>query len=316
MGLGDIFDEAFELYKGNFLFLLLVTIIVAVPLKVAVGFVQMRFLRDAHGLGGLLDGGVPDVTQIFAVFGSIAGTVALLAPLYAVGFGLQTTALASAASARYLGTPSTVWDAYRLPLRRIGPLALSALLYGMWFALGACVCYVGALLPLTLLAFTAHAFAVDGRQSWRFWEPLGRSRRLVQGQGGRVFGALCVMGIVYTILSIGIQLPVSFALHALVGAIPNGQALLGGQEGVRGASVEAQIIGEVGSGIAELIAAPFLMCVLSVLYFDLRVRKEAFDMELLARDLHYAVTPWVAPHLQSPARTAPRRPAAAKERPL
>lgn len=312
LGLGDIFDEAFDLYKDNFLFLVLVTTVAAVPLRVAETVLEFRFLRGFHGLASVFGSDTPDITQVFAVFGSIAGVLAVLAPLYAVGLGLQLSALAGATSARYLGTPSTLRDAYRVPLRRVGPLALSALLFGVFSALGACVCYVGMALPLTLLAFTAHAFAVEEQGTWRFWRPLGRSRSLVSGQGGRVFGALCMMGIVYMIVGIGIHLPLAYALRTLLDTLPNGQAMLGAQAGSRGVGQEAQIIDQITSGIADLVVLPFMVCVLTVLYYDLRVRKEAFDMELLARDLHYPVLPWIAPVLQKPPRVAGRKPAAVK----
>ncbi len=312
LGLGDIFDEAFDLYKDNFLFLVLVTTVAAVPLKIALALVEFRFLRDFHGLSGLFGGEVPDITQIFAMLGTVAGSLAVLVPLYAVGLGLQTTALASATSARYLERSSTLRDAYRVPLRRLGPLVLAALLYGTLLVLGACVCYVGAALPLTLLAFTAHAFAVEDQDTWRFWHALGRSRRLVLGHGGRVFGALCVMGIVYLIVSVGIQLPVSYALHGLLNAIPGAHAALGGSAGSRGIGLETQIIDQVGGGLTSLIVVPFLMCALTVLYYDLRVRREAFDLELLARDLHYPVQPWIAPRAQKQTQAVPRKPAPAK----
>lgn len=303
LGLGDIFDEAFDLYKDNFLFLLLVTVVAAVPLKVALGLIEFRFLRDFHGLGGIFGGDVPDVTQVFAVFGALAGALALLAPVYAIGLGLQIAALASATSARYLGMAFTLRDSYRVPLRRVGPLALSALLYGVFLALGACVCYVGIVVPLTLLAFSAHTFAVEEQSSWQFWRPLARSRSLAQGEAGRIFGALSVMGIVYAIVSVGIQLPFTYALHALLGSIPGAHSLLGGTAGSRGMSGEAQIIAQIGDGITDLLMMPFLVCVLTVLYYDLRVRKEAFDIEMLARDLRYPVQPWIAPPRQRLAKT-------------
>jgi len=312
LGLGDIFDEAFDLYKDNFLFLVLVITVAAVPLKIAAGLIEFRVFHNAPDLAGLFDNNLPDITQVFALFGTLAGRLALLAPLYAVGLGLQMAALASATSARYLYKPSTLRDAYRVPLRRIGPLVLSALFYGVLVAFGACICYVGIVVPLTLLAFTAHAFAVEGQDTWRFWRAESRSRSLVLGQGGRVFGALCVMGIVDLILSIGIQLPLEYALNALFGVIPGVSVLLGARAGSHGMSGEAQIISQVAGGMAELIVFPFLVCVLTVLYFDLRVRKEAFDIELLARDLSYPVMPWVVPPVRRQPQAAPRKSAPAK----
>jgi hypothetical protein len=39
------------------------------------------------------------------------------------------------------------------------------------------------------------------------------------------------------------------------------------------------------SGLASLVVTPILYCVLTLLYYDLRVRKEAFDLEMLAAQL-------------------------------
>ncbi len=42
---------------------------------------------------------------------------------------------------------------------------------------------------------------------------------------------------------------------------------------------------------------PFLVSVVTVLYFDLRIRKEGFDVELLAQDLNYPPLAALGPFL-------------------
>lgn len=68
-----------------------------------------------------------------------------------------------------------------------------------------------------------------------------------------------------------ITLLLSLAISAVIGiAITTGTATVG-----------AQMIGIVGS----VLTTPFLAAVVVIIYFDLRVRKEGFDLELLASQL-------------------------------
>lgn len=305
LGLGDIFDEAFDLYKDNVLFLVLVGAVSAVPLQVVQGVLSVHFARDMRSITGFFGGGTPDITQIFSSLSVLAGGLAVLLPLSVAGIGVQSVALAAAASSRYLGETATVGSVYRRTLRRIGPLLLTALLWSLFMGLGFALCYVGVIVPLTLLAFTAHAFAVEGRHGWRFWSALARSRVLANGYGGRVFGALCLLGLVYLILSVGIEMPLDYALSALLALVPGAETLLTPAAGANTFNIRSAVINQVGSGVAGLIITPFLMCVVTVLYFDLRVRREAFDIERLAQSLQYTVLPWEQIYKAPP--RAPRR---------
>ena len=130
MALGDIFDEAFDLYKKNFLFLLLVTAVVVVPLQVLAPLLALRFPQRAEprvpasqqlrrtGAGGSLR----SLGPFFSRPGDLRAAVS---PAAAV----EIVALAGACSACYLGEPLRLWTFYRVPLRRFLPLVFTALLY-------------------------------------------------------------------------------------------------------------------------------------------------------------------------------------------
>jgi hypothetical protein len=45
----------------------------------------------------------------------------------------------------------------------------------------------------------------------------------------------------------------------------------------------------IGMGLAFLFLYPFTSCVFTLFYYDLRVRKEAFDLEVLSKSLGIAV---------------------------
>ena len=48
------------------------------------------------------------------------------------------------------------------------------------------------------------------------------------------------------------------------------------------------MIGLAVGGLVQMFIYPVLYCVLTVTYYDLRVRKEGFDLELLASSLQPA----------------------------
>lgn len=284
LSLGDVFDEAFDLYKKNLAFLALVTAVTAVPLKIVMTVVTFRVLRDFLGIAGTLDDSDP--TRLFSWLLSLAGNAALFAPIYLVAYGVEMSALAVATSARYLGQPVTLWGAYRVPLRRLLPLIVTAILYGVANALGLIGCYVAIVVPLTLFVFTAHAFALENQS---YFKALGRSAGLMSGDALRVFGALFLLGLLSFVISIALQLPLIYGLDLLLRLTPAAQGLLGAGAGaLHGLSLRDQIVEQVTGGFVEVILTPFLLSVLTVLYYDLRVRKEAFDIELLARNLGYA----------------------------
>jgi hypothetical protein len=47
-------------------------------------------------------------------------------------------------------------------------------------------------------------------------------------------------------------------------------------------------VGLVLAGVLQLFLYPLFYCVLTVSYYDLRVRKEGFDLEVLAQSLQTA----------------------------
>ena len=54
------------------------------------------------------------------------------------------------------------------------------------------------------------------------------------------------------------------------------------------ASSVATVVAIAIGGIVQLFIYPLFYCVLTVTYYDLRVRKEGFDLELLASSLQTA----------------------------
>lgn len=284
LGIGEIFDTAFELYKDNFVLFVLIAAVSAVPLSVATGLVVLRYSQEFVHLSSLVSNGLPELGSLFSGLSALLQSLALFAPLSLIGHGLQITALAAAASSRYLGQRASLAGSYLPLFKHIVPFAATALLYGLAMGLGFACCYLGLILPATAYAFTAHAFVVEG-EDIGFWRAMRRSAGLVSGFGGRVFGTLCILAFVYGLLFIGMTFPLKFALETLLQIVPGSGSWFGAARAVSEFSVRGQVLEQMCGGLAGMILAPFLVSVLTVLYFDLRVRKEAFDIALLARSL-------------------------------
>jgi hypothetical protein len=95
---------------------------------------------------------------------------------------------------------------------------------------------------------------------------LRRSRELVRTRWWSTAGALLAASLLTAIVQGAVS-------GALVGAIV----------GSHGNQLVADILGVITGTASSMITTPFLAAVIVVLYFDLRVRKEGFDLFLLAQ---------------------------------
>jgi hypothetical protein len=288
MGLGDIFDEAFDLYRRHFLFLLLVCAVVTVPTQflgplLAGAFPDMPSLAHLllSGIGSFLPG------QTLNGFGPALSGPAAFAPVYPLLWAIMYVALAAAVSVCYLDQPHTLWTVYRIPLRRLFSLIIVQILFGLFLLLGMLLCYVGIVIPWVLLIFFPQTFALEDQN---YGKALSRSKQLVSGDGGRVFGCLMLLSLVSLVVSYGVRLPLIYAFDVAMNITPTTHFLTTDSSTVSAVSALAQqqqVIERVCDGLSNLLLAPFMLCVLTVLYYDLRIRKEAFDITQLASDLHY-----------------------------
>jgi hypothetical protein len=106
---------------------------------------------------------------------------------------------------------------------------------------------------------------------------LSRSWQLTRGSRWRIFG----LGVVLLVL---IYVPVIaigtiFAV-LLPGSMPAGPTA--------GSAMLAAVLALAITGLVQIFIYPLFYCVLTITYYDLRVRKEGFDLELLASQLRTA----------------------------
>jgi len=69
---------------------------------------------------------------------------------------------------------------------------------------------------------------------------------------------------------------------------------------VTGNEVARALADAIGQTLSSALTTPLSAAVLTVLYFDLRVRKEGFDLELLARRLGVEPGTFTGPEIMPP----------------
>lgn len=256
MEISDILDTAIRLYRHNF-----------VPLLEIVAIVQIVVLAGNLVMTWLFWGSVMTTSGEEVPWGALAGA----APIALVWIGaliilfpLSEAALAFATSEFYLGRRISVIEAYR----RMWPLAWRLLLtmflvyLGVWA--GIAMCIIPGIIIFVWFSITTPIVAIE--RSWGA-EALRRSYKLVSGEGWRVFATLLLL---YLIVGVATYALTILPTLGLMLGLSEAQPLL------------AQSLVQAIQTVAQIIVRPVAMIGVVLIYYDLRIRKEGFDLVMLA----------------------------------
>ena len=266
---GQLLDRAFRLYRQHFLVFLGIVAIVQVPISIAQVALNAQMLGVAGG-------------ETFGTIGVISTVVIFIGSILVAS--LATGALTGAVADSYLGTPVSILGSYRRLGRKwlsiLGALLLAGLI-GMLLLLWLLVPIVGWRSGIGILAFfefvviqlippiivlERHTGGAAVRRGWdlsrkRFWP---------------VVGFMLVLALLSTILVNGPTLLVVWLLRLMIpDAVGNTQGIF---------AVTALLPTAI-SAFFGLVFQPLRLTAITLLYFDLRVRFEGFDLALLANSL-------------------------------
>lgn len=234
MGLLEIVDQTFRLYRRSFLVFFGIAAVIYVP-------------------AGILSA-VPEVGMFVSV---------IFMPLYLVAGG----ALTKAVSDRYLGESVSVGQSYRYVAQRFWPFAVTMLAAYVLVLAGIPLLIVGAIVFAFWIMFVPQVFIIEGKRNFA---AVWRSRFLI-GKG--VWAELIVLLIIVGVLGalIGLALGVAFGGPTL---------FLAGQ-----GKGEGTILFGLVYGLIQALVLPINQIATVLLYYDSRIRKEGFDLEMLAKEM-------------------------------
>jgi hypothetical protein len=288
LGIGDIIDRVFRMYRQRpLLFLTLSAIPNLTSVLIAQGarlvwpdafidFDQFQFINDPQQMLSELQRQV----NTSAPGDTIVGFISIIPQ------SLSIAALTFAAANTYLGRPVSVGSALRAALTDIPRLILTLVvlviaIVVVWIAaivasavplfltqiaiLGFLIFAAALVLPAWLVTSFALVPTISALEDAGPFSAMGRSLRLIAGNRWRIFAVMLLLFIIEIILS------------ALLGAIFLGAFLTESTAG----RVAAVLVGAAGTIAWE----PLPWAALALFYYDMRIRKEAFDLQLAAEAL-------------------------------
>jgi hypothetical protein len=289
LGVGDVLDRTFTVYRAKPLIFIglsaiwyLVLVLVFVVLAVAIfAGALAAFARQAT---------TPSPDQIAGAvvgiigFGLVAVVVAILL------FSAQSASLVHAAALRYLAKDVAIGESFRAGLSASGRLFIAGVLaflaiFGIWAVLliAAAVTNQGIAFAIAVpAAIVATAFlgcswlvapVVVVVEKMGPIAALGRAWGLSGGNRWRIFGIQVLLLILNLVLSL------------LIGGLFGGLAAAGAQGATPSPFGVTSVVQSLVNLASTIIWAPVEWIAFTVLYYDLRVRKEAFDLQLAAEAL-------------------------------
>ena len=304
LGVGELLDGALSLIRSNprtVLGLAAVISAVSALIQTAGLWISLRYLESMTPVVGSAD--EVDITAELTTL--VSGSVAQIVPALVAGFlqvlasGLFIVLVGAAVLGRRLDASQT-WATLRPRLLRligvtliitaggfvavgllIGSIVALAFAIGPWAVLPGVVIGVGGVILLVYvyvkLAVASPALVMEGTG---VLTSLSRSWVLVRRSWWRVLGILILAAVITSLLTTVVTIPIT-----LIATLVSGFS-------------ESFLPTVVASGVATLVAGiitlPFSAAVTGLLYIDLRMRREALDIELVSAGVHPSEDPLAA----------------------
>ena len=273
LGIGEILDAGIKVYRSKFATMLKAVAVVIVPVQVLNVLITLSLPGTSTTAG----------TTTTTSDSEWAGVAALLLVLVIniVSSALAEAACLKAVSDTYLGTETDWRESLRFGFRRLGSLLWLTLIHGVIVLLAFAACIVPGVWLYVAWSVAIPVLLMEGP---RGFQALRRSFNLVRRRWWPTAGILILANLLATTVAAGIGLL----------SVP---LLFAGRDNEFVYDLASAVFGAV----ASVLTIPFVAAVVAVIYFDLRVRKEGFDLQLMAQRIGApgdAVVPTLMPWTQ------------------
>ncbi|MBB6628718.1 hypothetical protein H5V45_15435 [Nocardioides sp. KIGAM211] len=297
LGLSDIYDAAFRIIRfnpratvGSAVLVAAVSMLIPIVITAVLTWTVDLSLDQASGSS-------PSTGELAGLVGSL-GSLGLGTVLQSIGLVLVTGMIAHVTAAAAIGRRLTLGEAWRATHGKRWRLIGLTLLLGLMIALVIGL-YALTYLPVTLLldGWGIAVYAVLSAPlflaflCW-FWVrvyylpvpalmledvgvlgAIGRGFRLTRRQFWRTFGIALLTVLIAQIAGSMLAAPISIV----------GQGFLMGSGGGQYAVLALVLSNALSSVVSAAFVAPFTTAVASLQYLDQRMRKEAYDVELMTQ---------------------------------
>jgi hypothetical protein len=175
-----------------------------------------------------------------------------------------------AVSQVYLDRPAGVMDSFSKVKNQVGGVIRLSLSIGFLAGLACLALIVPGILLMLRWSLAVPAKVLENKS---VKEAMTRSTELTQGNRGRIF----VIWFLFMVLNVGIGLLLQWPIKAVGG--------VGGKAALQNVSVVWQVASLGATFISTCLVGPLATIAFSLVYYDERVRKEAFDLQLMMTTL-------------------------------
>lgn len=293
MSTGQVLDRTFSLYRSNFW--LFAGIAALPPAFVLVAQIIGFFAPKAANTLTASGAGIAALG-----FGFVVGVI-----LYLIGSALATGASVYAVSNAHLGKPTTIGMSYSAVSGRVLAIIGTSICMGLLFfvagmavivPLAVLMPFLGKMMGNSSLLIMIPAGAVAIFFLLKFFlrcslavpacvlektgpiESLKRSVSLASGAEGRIFLILLLFFAIVIAFTLVFSIPTFIGLGIA--------ATKGGQP-----PIQYEIMQALGSFMASTLSGPIYTVAFALVYYDQRVRKEAFDLTLMMEAIGQAPPP-------------------------
>lgn len=246
LGVGEIIDATFTLYRRRFAPMLMVALVLTVIPFALTLIGGCAFADDMWG--------VASCRNIAGYVGDFVFTIMV----YTAGVGAVL-----AAAGAYADVPANWQEAARSALARFFPILAAGIVFGLVTAVGTLLLIVPGIILIVSLGWYSAALMIERAGPMA---SLGRSWRLVSGQRGRLFLA----GLIFFIIQLVVFGVIALVLYFLFTGL---------------FSASSEYANYLARQIVTWVTVPLNAAFVTVVYLDLRVRQEGLDKEGLAAQL-------------------------------
>jgi hypothetical protein len=246
MTTGTLLDRACRLYAANFALMLGITAAAYVPF-----YLIMLAVESSLGI---------DIRDRASALTSLVFQVAFLVLWASIAFPVASGAATYAISERYLGKEVTIGESLRQGLSRFWTLSIAQITATIRVLIGFILLLVPGILWTLSYSLVVPAILVEGQKAL---PSLRRSSALVKGERGKVFLVLLVINLLQAVLAIGVGM--------VLGVFINTESSAGA------------VLNSAMNNLMSIFLTPLGIIATILLYYDMRIRKEGFDLEMLSR---------------------------------
>lgn len=280
LSIGEVLDVALKAYKSSAATLMGLTAIVVVPFQLLSALILLSTIPNANDVpSGSLSFSSSSTSSTTDSATQLGGNAVLIVTGLLVGL-ITTAACLKAVSDAYLGHKPDLRGSLWFALRRFFPLVWMNILLAVLLIFAFLALIIPGIWLYVAWSVATPALLIENVRGRR---ALGRSFRLVRGRWWHVFAVQFVAVVLVAVIS-GI---IEAVLVGISLAVDSGSVAL------------AVVLLSLAAAIASIVTRPFQAAVTTILYYDLRVRREGFDVELLAQQLELegfaALPPTAAP---------------------